>query len=475
MDTRSGPLLLAPAAPGVGDLARRLAASAAHVPRPPAWAVAWLAERRDRNPFEVTGVPFARLDGWAFASGSGDLVHRSGRFFSVEGIRVRAGRGPVRTWEQPIINQPDVGVLGIVAREIDGVLRFLMQAKAEPGNVNTVQLSPTVQATASNFQRVHGGAPSRYLEYFARDGLARVLVDVLQSEQGAWFRGKRNRNIVVETTGPVDVHEDFAWFTLGELYALLRLPNVVNMDARTVLSCLPLPVAADPADGFGAALRRSARALDRGALHRPGEVRGWLTARKMAHTLDVRPVPLDAVEGWRRDDREIFHTGGRHFTISGVRVRASNREVRDWCQPLLRPRGTGLAVFLARPIRGVLHVLARADLAPGHRDVVEVGPTVQCTPADQARLPPSDRARYLDLVTAGGGAVRYDVEQSEEGGRFQRAVTRNQIVQVDDDFPLEVPPDFRWLTVAQLRELTRASYQVNIEARTLALCLHALR
>jgi oxidase EvaA len=60
---------------------------------------------------------------------------------------------------------------------------------------------------------------------------------------------------------------------------------------------------------------------------------------------------------------------------------------------------------------------------------------------------------------------------SEEGGRFHHALTRHLVVEVDDDFPLEVPPDFAWLTMSQLGELARNSYQLDIEARSLLLCL----
>ena len=32
-----------------------------------------------------------------------------------------------------------------------------MQAKVEPGNINSIQLSPTLQATRSNYTKAHGG------------------------------------------------------------------------------------------------------------------------------------------------------------------------------------------------------------------------------------------------------------------------------------------------------------------------------
>jgi len=158
----------------------------------------------------------------------------------------------------------------------------------------------------------------------------------------------------------------------------------------------------------------------------------------------------------------------------GVRVHASNREVRSWCQPLLAPRGLGLAAFVVRRIDGILHLLARADLRPGYRDVVELGPTVQCTPANFDDVSDDRRPAFLDLVLSAGAKVRYDVVQSEEGGRFERALTRHLVVEVGDEVPIHTPPDFCWLTVVQLRALVPGSYQVNIEARSLLLCLETL-
>src|SRR5688572_23329109 len=77
---------------------------------------AWFAGRQQANTFQVTRIPFSELDGWSFSEDTGNLGHRSGRFFSVEGLRVLSWSGPVREWHQPIINQPEVGILGILVK-----------------------------------------------------------------------------------------------------------------------------------------------------------------------------------------------------------------------------------------------------------------------------------------------------------------------------------------------------------------------
>jgi oxidase EvaA len=462
--------LLLPRAADAGSdrLGQRLAASAACC-HSVADLERLLAGLRARRVLTVDQVPLDQLAAWSFEDETGDLVHDSGRFFAVRGIHVRTDYGHVHGWSQPILHQPEGGILGFLTREIDGILHFLVQLKVEPGNLTGVQVAPTVQATPSNYLRAHRGAAVPYLEHFANG--ERVLVDVLQSEQGSWFFGKRNRNMVVEVSHDIDHDDGFAWLTLGQIYALLRRPNVVNMDSRAVLSCLPLASGGEWLDA--AELDNEEPPPRSPGARRRRDVRSWLTDRKAQYELTTTLVPLRSVAGWHRSCDDIHHSSGNYFRILGVSVRGASREVPTWCQPLLQPCGEGLVAFIVRRIGDILYVLARADIRPGYRDTVEIGPTVQCTPGNFAGRP-EQLPEYLDLVLSGDVTVRYDVAQSEEGGRFHHAVTRHLIVEVDDRFPLATPPDFCWMTPAQLEVLLRSSYQVNIEARSLLVCLQAL-
>ncbi|RMI36386.1 NDP-hexose 2,3-dehydratase family protein [Streptomyces triticirhizae] len=442
-------------------------------------ALAWLADRRRAYTFEVARVPFDRLDDWAFDPETGDLGHRSGRFFTIGGLRVSTGEGWVRQWDQPIIHQPEIGVLGFLVKEIDGLLHVLTQAKMEPGNANVVQLSPTVQATRSNQRRVHRGSGVRHLEFFTDPQRARVLVDSLQSEQGSWFLGKRNRNIVVETTEDVPEHDDYRWLTIGEIQELLRLDDTVNMDARTVLACLPFarPTGAPPTgahSAFRAALRRSMDPGE-GSRHTMGSVLSWFTDATVRHEVNARPVPLNEVKGWVRTPEAISHEEGRYFSVVGARVTAGSREVGSWTQPLLAPHGMGLTALLVRNIGGVLHVLLHARPEGGHPHGVELAPTVQCTPDNYLEWPKEARPRFLDYVErVPGDRVRFDAVQSEEGGRFHWARSRYTVIDAEDDVPVEEPEDYRWLTLHQVGRLLRHSRYLNVQARSLIACLHSL-
>jgi oxidase EvaA len=389
----------------------------------------------------------------------------------------------VAHWQQPTINQPETGILGILARHFDGVLHFLMQAKMEPGNINMVQLSPTVQATHSNYTRVHQGKTPPYLDFFLQSDRNRVVADVLQSEQGARFLKKHNRNMVVWTDLEVEVLPDFRWFTLGELHELMARNNIVNMDARTVLGCLPPPDESE-FDAVHQAMQACPQPFRRRALQSLATMHGynsyqhllnWFTEQRVNFFVHGRSMPLKDIEGWCRDDRTVRHESGKYFSIIACRIEATSREVSAWTQPLLSAASRGLLAFIVRDIGGVLHLLVQAKPEAGVVHQVELAPTVLCMPEHYCGVTREDWPPFLaNVLDAPAEFIRYDAAQSEEGGRFFREENRNVIVEVGQDFPLDLPQRFVWMTVRQIKEFVRHSHCVNIQARCLLASMGAI-
>jgi oxidase EvaA len=439
----------------------------------------WFAGSGRSSRVEVDRTPLESLAGWHHGPVTGAIAHESGRFFTVEGLEIHIPDAPVSRWSQPIINQPEVGILGVLAKEFDGVLHLLMQAKVEPGNCNGLQVSPTVQATRSNYMRIHRGKSVPYLEYFRETVRHRVLVDVRQSEQGSSFYQKRNRNMVVETTDDVEALDGFRWLTLGQVHQLLALDDVVNMDARTVLSCLPFSGAnvATAFDGGGSGFRAALiRSCDEnsGSRHAMDDILSWITEARTRTVIRTRRIPLDNVQQWRRVDGRISHESGLFFSVIGVDVHGRGREVEQWMQPMFEPHGTGVVAFLVRPIGGVLHALVHARVEAGYLDVAELAPTVQCTPDSYDYLPAAARPAFLDEVLAADpGQIRFDAVLSEEGGRFFHARNRYTIIEATPDTDL-AHPDFRWMALHQIGELLRHSHYLNVQARSLVACLYSL-
>jgi dTDP-4-dehydro-6-deoxy-alpha-D-glucopyranose 2,3-dehydratase len=433
----------------------------------------WLDGFNREQPMSVDRVPLGELAQWRFQSGPLRLGHSSGRFFTIRGIRTETDFGSVPAWDQPIICQPEIGILGFVTKVFDGVRHFLIQAKVEPGNVNGTQVSPTLQATRSNLMRAHRGLMPRYAEYFNGQAPVRVLVDQLQSEQGSRFLGKRNRNMVVEPVGDVEVADNFCWVTLAQLKTLLQEDNIVNMDSRSVLSCMPLPrwemLGCDSLHEFGEGLSISA-CHDSAGLSTIQELLQWLTGLRAEYERKLTPLGLDELDGWEQTPDEIRHRSGRYFSVVGVSVETGSREVSRWMQPLLFHPGEGLNGLITQRIRGVLHFLIRACLYPGNRDHFELGPTVSRSDY-RGCLGQPGAPEFLDLFENPDPSwIRYSSVQSEEGGRFYHYQNRYIVLELPPGTIKRIPEQFRWFTLGQIQSLVPHGY-FTIELRNLHACL----
>lgn len=443
--------------------------------------LAWIKEQNDNVVSNINQIPLIELRGWSYKDDR--IKHDSGKFFSIDGIHLETNYRNVPQWDQPIINQAEIGFLGFIVKKFNGVLHFLMQAKIEPGNLNLVQLSPTLQATRSNYTRVHGGKSPTYLEYFNGGKDVTILVDQLQSEQGARFLHKRNRNIIVEVAENenVEMKPNFLWVSLGQIKELLRYPNVVNMDSRTVISCIR----------FGSYSEHALKLLDRtkrmSGVHssKPDsflysvlsaenhlldlqDIIQWITSLKFKYELVVSPIGISKMKQWAYDGNTIHHEAYKYFDVIGVRVEIGNREVVSWDQPMVRSAQEGLMGFIVKKIKGIYHFLVQAKLEAGNFDIVEMAPTVQCLTGNYRKGKNEYTIPYLDtILNAPKDKIWYSSYQSEEGGRFFQEQNLNLIVEVGDEFPVEVEDNYCWMTLNQMLNFVTYNNYLNIAARSL--------
>jgi oxidase EvaA len=441
--------------------------------------VSWIKQQNNVVNVSVRKVSFSKLQKWHLDKERGNLRHDSGQFFSIDGIRINTTIGDIKSWDQPIINQPEVGYLGFITKDISGILHFLVQAKIEPGNVNCVQLSPTLQATRSNFKQIHGGKKPPYLEYFQKANKDQILLDQLQSEQGGRFLKKRNRNIIIQVDEEIPLFENYKWLTLGQLKSLMQTENLVNMDARTVISGIPLgsvdPQSIDLFCFLGKLSFNGSRMLKSTLnpddnLNSIEQIITFMTDIKSSNTLDIRKISLIDMDGWEITDTEIKRFDNRFFKIIGVDVEISNREVTSWSQPMVEPAQEGLCAFVCKEINGKIHFAVQAKSECGNHDVVEFAPTVQTLTGDyrsqKIRIP------FLDYVLfAPTEKIYFDTKQSEEGGRFYKEQNRNMIVLAGDEIPIELPENFIWMTLNQLAIFIKYNNYLNIQARNLIACI----
>ena len=206
----------------------------------------WFLEQQENCSMTITDIPLSECKGWKIDSKTGWIQHDSGEFFIVQGVRVglSSDREVKGGWDQPILAQVgfDGGLLGLLRKRIDGIPHYLVEAKAEPGNPDKVQISPSLQATFSNLKQAHGGKKPRLSEFFEfpEENQGTVLFSQWMSEDGGRLHLKRNKGMLVELPAEMklDIGDTYRWVSLFQLKELIKQNSWVNPHIRGIISHL---------------------------------------------------------------------------------------------------------------------------------------------------------------------------------------------------------------------------------------------
>ena len=203
----------------------------------------WLEKKRENPSFTAHLIGVSDLERWYIGEQDGNIHHESEAFFSVEGVRIAStGLREVNNWDQPILNQKEGGILALICREERGQILFLLNAKAEPGNIGTFQFAPTLQATWSNLRRAHKGARPPFAEIVLGEAPARLVYSALHNEEGGRFWMKTNSNqLYLVDSNQTDLQYDenqYVWASLSQIKGLALVDNVLNPFVKTIIAPL---------------------------------------------------------------------------------------------------------------------------------------------------------------------------------------------------------------------------------------------
>ena len=279
----------------------------------------WREKIQSNSKVNIEFIKFSKMKSWYLSNSKEKIYHSSKKFFRIEGIEVKSKEDLKFYHNQPILNQDESGILGFISKKIGKQFFFLVQAKIEPGNLNLVQISPTVQATQSNYKRIHQGKNTKYLNYFNSKN-KKVIFDQLQSEHGSRFYKKRNRNIIIQINSKIKLYKNFKWISLNNLSKLNSLNNFLNMDCRTVLSSLLYCGRYDQV---------------KIKLSRFREITAWLVYQKNQINYISNIIPLNKIKGWKITDESINSLENKVFEIKAIRGKSVIEKYQNGINQLL--------------------------------------------------------------------------------------------------------------------------------------------
>ena len=306
--------------------------------------IIWIRKQKLINKIKVRRKNKDQLKQWKFDDNS--IYHISKNFFLIRPFIFKQNK---KKWYQPLIIQKEEGVLGIIKKKISNENYYLLQAKAEPGNINSIQISPTVQATRSNYLRKHGGKKTLFLNYFLKKNKSvNILSNIKLSEQGTRFLGKKNKNLLVELkNGILNKPSNFIWLTKKNIKFLLGKRNLLQMDTISILSSIICKNKIDNSiNDFKFLIFK-------------------LNYFSKILKLDRKFITFSKLKGWKIRDSIIFDTKKIFFSIFFIDVRANKREVKNWDQPFISDHSTSLNCFMISEIDKTNHYLLKIVHEPG--------------------------------------------------------------------------------------------------------------
>ena len=200
----------------------------------------WYNKIRKSDKTKVKPIHLEKMKKWKYNKTTGVISHESKQFFKVEGKRVTNAKREINEWDQPVLTQVGYkgGIIGLVRCYIKNIPHYLIDAKYEPGNYNNIQLSPSLQGTYSNINRIHLGERNKVLKKFFSKKSTTIRKYWVTEDGGRLFK-KRNLHWIVQYNGkPSSPGIRYKWLTLWEIDKFIKLGSVVGPHLRSILSLI---------------------------------------------------------------------------------------------------------------------------------------------------------------------------------------------------------------------------------------------
>ncbi len=195
----------------------------------------------------------------------------------------------------------------------------------------------------------------------------------------------------------------------------------------------------------------------------------WLAAKRAAHKNVVEEVGIKDLDKWQvhPETGNLHHDSGKFFSIIGLRVTgAKGREVVSWTQPVIKQHECGTLGILRKKINGVMHYLLYAKFEPGSIINPQLSPTLQATFSNLQLAHGGKKPLFTEYFEDNNKSKTIvSVIHVEDPSRFYLKTNRCIIVELPEEEELEVPEDFIWLTLPQIKKLLKVDHAVNALAR----------
>ena len=205
------------------------------------------------------------------------------------------------------------------------------------------------------------------------------------------------------------------------------------------------------------------------------DIKKWYKKIIKKSNIKTKTIPLLKCNNWKINNKgQMVHNSGSFFKIEGVRIINSfRREInKGWDQPMFTEPGYdgGILGLLKKNINNVPHYLINAKFEPGNYKFIQLSPTVQATFSNIKRSHGGRAVKFLEFfknAKRNNCKIIFKQWVSEEGGRLKNKRNLAILVEYLGKNNIKISPDYKWVTLNQIKELILENAIINPHLRTL--------
>jgi oxidase EvaA len=128
----------------------------------------------------------------------------------------------------------------------------------------------------------------------------------------------------------------------------------------------------------------------------------------------------------------------------------------------------GVLGIVRSKFNGINHYLLNAKIEPGNTLQFQISPTLQATYSNLKRAHGGKKPKFSEFFAEESGPhVVYKQWLAEDGGRFYLKSNLNMLIEIEPEELGEIPDDFRWFTLSQIKEMLLKDNYINPHVRSI--------
>ena len=211
--------------------------------------------------------------------------------------------------------------------------------------------------------------------------------------------------------------------------------------------------------------------------HSLEEQKNWINSyRAEAAHQNTTFVSLEELENWNKNEAGfIAHETGEFFEVIGIECGDRGREAgKTWHQPLLREKGNdgGILGIIRKKFDGIPHYLLQAKNEPGNYGGHQISPTLQATYSNLRMAHGGRKPRFAHYFEEAENHSHinplFSAWVAEDGGRHFKKRNFAMLIEITDFQGMdELPEEFRWFSLYQIKQLAKENAVVNPHVRSI--------